>query len=330
MFLEVSSYPLYAVPHVSKPSLHKTAAPLARSTKIRGDYAIIEKNNANYIVQRSSLEVMHPSASPDVEARMLYVEMSGLKVQLEIDAIQTQSAEQASPSLVVWDVGLGAAFNAMAVIREREAMPTKLHQRTLHILSFENDLDSLRLVLEQKELFQHLRHEAPEKILTQKKWENKEQRILWEIIEGDFSETLERVPCADFILYDLFSPRTNLANWSAALFSKIFQRANEGCTLVTYSRATAVKSALLAAGFYVGVLPGIPPKEEHVIAWKGAPTEDKRKQLLSDKFLIRWNTSHKKYPCDIITPEEIINFSAKIESHGQWRSTLSRIADTCR
>jgi queuine tRNA-ribosyltransferase len=292
----------------------KTTKKINSSTKALGDYAIIEKNDSHYIIQKSSLEIMHPSVSPDIEARTLYVVMTGLAERL------AESSDDQESAIVVWDVGLGAAFNAMAVIREREALsPSGTDPLIkLHIVSFENDLDSLRLSLEQKGLFPHLNHPAPECILRDRKWENKEKNITWEVVEGDFFVTMAGAPKADFVLYDLFSPRSNVANWGAALFSKLFGCTNNGCVFVTYSRATAVKSALLAAGFHVGSLPGIPPKEEHVIAWNGLPKGEASKQLLSKKFLVRWRVSHKRFPCDIATPEEIGTFSSKIESHEQW------------
>lgn len=53
----------------------------------------------------------------------------------------------AAEPLVVWDVGLGAAANAMATIHAVEAMPAELRQRKLLIDGFENDLDSLKLAL---------------------------------------------------------------------------------------------------------------------------------------------------------------------------------------
>ncbi len=277
-----------------------------------GDYAIIEKNDAHYVIQKSSLEIMHPSASPDIEARTLYVVMTGLAERI------TELSDDLNDEIVVWDVGLGAAFNAIAVIREREALSAEVSYRKLHIVSFENDLDSLRLSLEQKVLFAHLDHPAPACILRDKQWENKDKNIFWEVIEGDFFTTMFNAGKADFVLYDLFSPRSNVTNWGAALFSKLFGCTNRGCVFVTYSRATAVKSALLAAGFHVGSLPGIPPKEEHVIAWNGAPKGKAAQQLLSKKFLVRWRMSHKRYPSDIATKEEIQAFSTKIELHEQW------------
>lgn len=56
------------------------------------------------IRQISSGEIMHSRTDPIQEARQLYVEQSGLAVRLQAE------------SLILWDVGLGAAANAMAAI----------------------------------------------------------------------------------------------------------------------------------------------------------------------------------------------------------------------
>jgi queuine tRNA-ribosyltransferase len=279
-----------------------------------GDYKLVERNGAHFIVQTSSAEVMHPSTSPDLEAYTLYVAMSGLRERLR----EELSSSALSSPLVVWDVGLGATFNAMAVIRERESLPPEKSYRPLHLISFENDLDSLRLVLERTAYFPHLNHPAPQQILSHRRWENRAMGIVWEVIEGNFAEKLLGAPHADVILYDLFSPNSDRSNWGYALFQRMYQHANQGAVFVSYSRATAVKTALLAAGFYVDTLPGIPPKEEHVIAWKGMPQKPGYGTLLSVRFLERWKVSHKKFPYDVATPEEILIFSEKVDTHPQW------------
>src|SRR3954463_8826929 len=84
------------------------------------------------IRQISSGEIMHSRTDPMEEARKLYVEQSNLAKRL---------GEDVKLPLVVWDVGLGAAANAMAVIECHGKISAP---RPLQIISFENDLDSLR------------------------------------------------------------------------------------------------------------------------------------------------------------------------------------------
>ena len=56
-----------------------------------GDYQLQEKNGAYFIEQISSGEVMHKSSEPNVEAKKLYLEMSGLQDILH--KIQNEQAE---------------------------------------------------------------------------------------------------------------------------------------------------------------------------------------------------------------------------------------------
>ena len=65
------------------------------------------------ILHRASGEVMHPGTGPAVEARELYVLPSRLEKRLSDLPIGATSA----PDLVLFDVGLGAASNAIAAWR---------------------------------------------------------------------------------------------------------------------------------------------------------------------------------------------------------------------
>lgn len=80
-----------------------------------GDYRVLE-NPAGFasIQQISSGEVMHSVSEPAEEAKRLYVD------QLDLPALLAKARERGSP-IVVWDVGMGAATNAMAFLRAAEA-----------------------------------------------------------------------------------------------------------------------------------------------------------------------------------------------------------------
>ena len=83
--------------------------------------------------------------------------------------------------LVVWDVGLGAASNAMAAILEVEASPASPNPRKLTLVSFENDLDSLELALDHVGWFKHLAHVAPRNLLAHGQWSNRSSTIEWQL-----------------------------------------------------------------------------------------------------------------------------------------------------
>src|SRR5262249_19559076 len=157
--------------------------------------------------------------------------------------------------LVIWDVGLGAAFNAMATIHCFERCYAESGEnalRPVHLVSFDWDLDSLILAAKHSRCFPHLRHGAPYKILANGKWEHSSSLLHWELLKGDFRDCLESAKMPDLIFYDLFSAKTDPALWTAEIFARIFRRcAPKSAELYTYSVSTAVRVALLTAGFFV-------------------------------------------------------------------------------
>ena len=141
-----------------KPSRHRATT--------MGDYRVhVAREGFGSIVHISSGEIMHSRVAPMDEANQVYVEQSRLAEKLR----ESGSTEP----VVIWDVGLGAAANAMAAVLcyEREAAQGPV--RALRIISFENDLDSLRLAFLHRDLFTYLRHAAPDAILKSGRWESK-------------------------------------------------------------------------------------------------------------------------------------------------------------
>src|SRR5207244_12459820 len=134
-----------------KPITHVTKATRRKLKLSRGRYEVIERDGVGFIRDKTSGEVMHSINNPAEEARSLYVEQSRL-----VERLQTPGDEP----LVIWDVGLGAAANAMAAILAVESAPQPLRSMTL--VSFENDLDSLQLALANIGLLTHLHAAAPE------------------------------------------------------------------------------------------------------------------------------------------------------------------------
>src|SRR5580698_2165589 len=132
---------------------------------------------------------MHLGTDPEQEARSLYVEQSRLVERLQV---------QAGGPLVVWDVGLGAAANAMAAILAAEDLDAAGSMaRPLLVVSFENDLDSLKLALDHPGWFKHLRHAAPRALLVGERWVNDTAMIEWHLLRGDFAARKLDAPTPD-------------------------------------------------------------------------------------------------------------------------------------
>jgi queuine tRNA-ribosyltransferase len=283
-----------------------------------GDYEIHQSAQGfASIRQLSSGEVMHSVNAPSEEAQRLYVEQSGLKGRLIKPHLPPAP-------LVIWDVGLGAAFNAMTVLHCFERCYTESGSaslRPLQLMSFEYDLDPLSLAAKHPGDFPHLRHAAPSRILQTGSWAHASGLLQWELQKGDFRECLDTAPAPDLIFYDPFSSKTDAALWTLGIFARIFQRCTAKSTeLYTYSAATAVRVALLAAGFFVAEGVGTGPKAATTIAFSratGVEEHPHAPRLLGYQWLARWRRSHVQFPSTLST-EDRTHFARRIETHPQF------------
>lgn len=204
---------------------------------------------------------MHPGAGPRVEAETIYVVPSRLAARLQ---------EGGGP-LVLFDVGLGAATNAISAWQVSEAQSTSARQ--LEIVSFEHDLDALKLALKPENAAAlgltdegANAHAAAMALLVAGRHETPHTR--WRLCHGDFPALLAEVPdgSVDIVFWDLFSPRTAPALWTIAMFKALRRVCREGATLHTYSASTSTRSGLLLGGFAVGVGDPTGDHEETTIA----------------------------------------------------------------
>ncbi len=267
----------------------------------------------------SSGEFMHSRNPPLEEAHALYVEQSALSSKLS-DVCDTGRSEP----LVIWDVGLGAAANAMAAVRCYEETAASGPLRPMRIVSFENDLDSLRLAFRHNRLFPYLRHSAPAAIVAGGAWRSKAHPGLeWAVVPGAFGGGLdESLPRPDLIFYDMFSSKTHPGAWTLCAFRSLFAACRGGATeLFTYTCSTAIRAAFLAAGFHVAKGRATGPKSETTVALTpvaAAAPASARYDFLSGDWLGKWGRSGAKFPAGI-SSEEQPAFEVAILSHPQFR-----------
>lgn len=259
-----------------------------------------------------SREIMHALEDPDQESQILYVEHSRLEERLD--------EQKGEDPLVVWDVGLGAGSNAMAVVKLFEEYSKRKEGAHLHLVSFEQDLDAFELALANPPLFPALSHPAPHSIARNPYWRSKDKRLTWSLKKGDFLQTHEDAPTPDIVMYDPFSYKTDVELWDITLFERLYERCKDGETdLVTYSTSTAVRASLLAVGFYVASGPPVGPKKETTIASTRASYEKTRtiRSYLGGRWMERWNASSAPFPKNI--PEALIQqLSERIVRHPQF------------
>lgn len=266
------------------------------------------------IKQKSSGETMHSVIPPEEEARSLYLEQSRFLERIN------QEEE-----IVLWDVGMGAAANVMVALRAyEEAAAAGRARAKLTIVSFENDLDSLRLAMLHQDKFTYLRHGAPHSILQNAKWESKKHPISWTLFD-DYFEHLEEAPPPSIIFFDPFSTKTNYPFWCVENLQRLRERAEmnpNGSELFTYSSSTAVRASLLSAGFYVAKGRGTGPKGETTIGFTHPALVWRRPQLLDAEWLGRWERSDARFPLTLSeNPDE--EALARVRSHQQFASVLS-------
>ncbi len=224
------------------------------------DYQLVRlAGGASTLFSASYGEKMHPGLGPQAEAELLYVR------QLQLCERLRQTG-----ALTVWDVGLGGAANATAVLRATCAIPGRLR-----LVSFDNTAEPLAFALNNATALGYLAgyEDQVATLLRDRRvsFANGPLQVDWEFHLADFPVLVAGntpLPCPDAILYDAFSPAKNPAMWTLPVFANLFRRLDpqQPCALTTYSRSTLLRATLLLAGFYVGVGHATGMKEETTIA----------------------------------------------------------------
>jgi tRNA U34 5-methylaminomethyl-2-thiouridine-forming methyltransferase MnmC len=220
---------------------------------------------------------------PVAEAECLYVN------QLRL----AERAAACQREFVVWDVGLGAAANAIAALRA-----TRQAHSHLRVISFDHTLEPLRFALQHSQILGYFHGYEPyaHQLLNDQavRFHDGEHQVSWEVRQSDFPSLIaqwharqrlksrphshpaaaqietgpDHGPVPDAIFYDAFSPAKNAAMWTLRLFQQLYQLLDPGrpCALATYSRSTLLRVTLLVAGFHVGAGHATGEKEETTLA----------------------------------------------------------------
>jgi queuine tRNA-ribosyltransferase len=256
---------------------------------------VVTRNGATALRDRVSGEVMHPMGHA-TEAQEVYVGPARLEERLR----------EGGEPLVLLDVGLGAASNAICAWRLSESLPASA--RRLQIVSFEHDLNALELArtpahveafglapvgsdayVAASAIVTHGRHETP--------------RTSWRLNFGDALRAFEGEPdaSADVVFWDMFSTGAHLNEWTVSAFRAVRRLCRANATLHTYRAATSARSAMLLGGFAVGIGP---PSGEQGQTTIGAVNWEDLTEPLGARWLQRLLRSTAPFPPDVASDEQ--------------------------
>lgn len=259
-------------------------------------------------------ETFHPVIGAVTEARQLYVEQTFLKT-----CWKTPGAGEKT----VWDVGLGAAANTLAVY-ESWAQGS---YGDLYMESFDKGWGALRFALE------HVKtHPDSLAYLEAWNWEQlmRQESLLirsggrtfsWRFHGGDFRSSCMRpgIKTPDLVMYDLYSAPKSPGLYSLGHWEKIKARM-EGhpCLIVLHTRSTVVRVTMALAGWYLGRGTCLGEKEETTLAANGVGLLS---QPLGREWLGKVRRSTSAFPLlDHETRTGLISthWLEKLERHPQW------------
>ena len=204
-------------------------------------------------------ETFHPVVGPMAEARALHV--AGSRI--------VERAGECVRPFVIWDVGLGAAANAVAVI---EALSEARCPARVELHSFDCTTGPLTFALSHADELGYLApwREAVAQLLASDR--ASAGNADWHFHRCDFREFVcaprAGVPVPDAILYDPYSPESNRSMWTLEHFTRLRARLDPArpCTLTNYSRSTSIRVTLMLAGFHVGLGGATGEKDQTTVA----------------------------------------------------------------
>lgn len=221
--------------------------------QLKSGYTLVRLRNGTFSVRSvADDETFHPGIGPAAEAEALYVR------QLKIP----QRAVQTEGEFVIWDVGLGAAANALTALSSLLENPLEKPAR-IRLVSFDQTTAAAKFALRHSLELGYLAgfESTLEKLIEGRcaRFEKGATEIIWQLELGDFPSWLANskmtATSPQAILFDPHSPQKNPAMWTVKIFSGLFRQLDprRPCALANFTRSTMARAAMLLGGFFVGV-----------------------------------------------------------------------------
>lgn len=221
------------------------------------------------------------------EARALHVVQQRL----------VERARETGKSFVIWDVGLGAGANAVAVL---EAFSEHAEGASVELHSFDETSAPLQFALHHADQLDYLSSHTDAMRALLRRGKVFHRRVAWRLHLGDFRALIQGASLTppSAILYDPYSARANPGMWTLDHLRRLRGCLRDGtpCLLTNYTRSTAVRVTLLLAGFFVGRGDAIGEKDETTIA---ANKQDLLRVPLAPGWLSRVKSSSASAPLEL-------------------------------
>lgn len=229
------------------------------------------KRGGHSLRSLKNMETFHPLIGPAEEARILHISSQKIRERMS-----------ASNEFHVWDVGFGAAANAIAVAGELKHFCGERAE----IHSFDTTTAPIEFALAHaKDLVYLVGFEELLKQLLRSGVVKINPTVTWLLHVGDFRDTLHlpQLPSPHSILYDPYSPVHNPELWTLEHFENLYGTLDPAVPmlLTNYTRSTAMRVAMLLSGFCVGRGCAIGEKVETTVA-------SNRLELISDPLDLNW------------------------------------------
>src|SRR3989442_3643467 len=153
-----------------------------------GGYKLVKlASGVHSVYSLAHRETFHPVIGPVAEAEGLYVRQLGLRERLR----------QHDGEFVIWDIGLGAAANALTVFRATQDIPC-----TIHLLSFDATLEPLEFALQHTAELDYLSGYEPllRELVSQHHagFKHAAQNVEWDLHLSDFPTLLTQPIATNF------------------------------------------------------------------------------------------------------------------------------------